>query len=231
MMFVKCPGGREATLQYLNALNLYRAPFTLTADPIGMRYSPNGNRPVRTDAVRLNEQTPQFPAGTVFALVRQMMIVDDTLQPAATKITQSVQFRVYISTDFDYSRDLRESFARSQRTFELAMTRRDLLAARAGGLRQIASDETGQDLVGSVHMDFDRAQRLRGPVVMSMCGQCHSAPGIFSVNTYTGLLSRTRPLNPSLMPAEAPDYQQRATIQMKKERFDWGLLQGMLAVP
>ena len=35
-------------------------------------------------------------------------------------------------------------------------------------------------------------------------------------------------LNPQLPPADDPDNQARMTIDWKKQRFDWGLLRGLL---
>jgi hypothetical protein len=230
MVFIRCPGGREATLGYLQTLNLYRAPFEFVPDPLGTAYEPSGERPVRTDVIMLNRKTPQFPPGTVVALVRQMAVVNDKLQPVMTRITQSIQFRAFKTNDWDWSRTTRESFERSQHLFEITMTRADLLGRRSGGLHQLAADETSQELTGSVRMEWTRAQKLRGPVVMATCVRCHAAPGIFSVNTYTGRFddSRHRALNPSLPPSDDPDYQRKATMDRKMQRYDWGLLQGIL---
>ena len=230
MVFIRCPGGREATLGYLNTLNLYRAPLALVQDPIATAYEPSGERPVRSDVVMLDRKTPQFPPGTVVALVRQMAVVNNKLQPVMTRITQSIQFRVYKTTDWDWSRDARENFQKSQHPFEVTMTRADLLARRTGGLHQLADDETSQELTGSVRMEWTRAQKLRGPVVMSTCLRCHGGPGIFSVNAYSGLFddSRRRALNPSLIPSVDPDYQRQTTMSRKMQRYDWGLLQGIL---
>lgn len=230
MVFIRCPGGREATLGYLNALNLYRAPFRLVADPIGTAYEPSGSRPVRMNVVLFNPQTPEFPAGTIFALVRQMAVVNDKLQPMMTRITQSIQFRVYKTNDWDWSRDNRENFARSQRPFEITVTRAGLLGRRTGGLHQLADDETSPEFSGSVNMEWARAQTLRGPVVMSTCIRCHGGKGILSVNTYIGQFSESRrALNPNLIPAGNPDEQRVLTMTHKTRRYEWGLLQGILA--
>ena len=65
---------------------------------------------------------------------------------------------------------------------------------------------------------------------MSACLRCHGGPGIFSVNAYSGLFddSRRRALNPSLIPSVDPDYQRQMTMSRKMQRYDWGLLQGIL---
>lgn len=230
MVFVRCPGGRASTLDYLNTLNLYRTPLALIEDPIGIEYDPRGERQIRTNVIMLNPQTPQLPKGTIVALVRKMAVVNDMLQPVMTRITQSIQFRVYKTNDWDWSRSTRENFESSQRPFEITMTRRDLLARREGGLHQLSDSETAQEFSGSVGMDWTRAMKLRGPVVMSTCVRCHGRPGVFSVNTYVGMFddSRRGALNPSLTPADDTYDQHAATMDKKRQRYDWGVLHGIL---
>jgi hypothetical protein len=170
----------------------------------------------------LDRKTPQVPPGTIVALVRQMAVVNSKLQPVMTRITQSIQFRVYKTIDWDWSRDTRENFQKSQHSSEFAMTRADLLARRTGGLHQLADDETAQELTGSVRMEWTRAQKLRGPVVMSTCLRCHGGPGIFSVNTYSALFDDSRrraesildSISRSRLPAPDDDEQEDATIRL-----------------
>jgi hypothetical protein len=224
MVFIRCPGGREATLSYLEKLNLHRTPWALQPADIGTRYP--DKRRVRMDERRLDPATPQFPPGTVVALLRQMMVVDENLEPVPTPITQSVQLRVYRKIGNAFFQN-REGFPASQSVSELTMRRVDLLAGRAGGLHQVTDDETEHQLLAQFH-STTRAEALRGPVVLSTCGSCHNGNGILSVNTYTRLFNfRTLP-TPQLLPAGDPDYQRQATASWKKEQFNWGLLRGLL---
>jgi hypothetical protein len=51
------------------------------------------------------------------------------------------------------------------------------------------------------------------------------------VNTYTGQFDYDRShlrSGPQLMPASDPDHQREATLSRKRQRYDWGVLQGIL---
>jgi hypothetical protein len=221
-VFIRCPGGRKATLAYLERLNLYRTPWAHKPARIGIT-EPEGHR-LRWEP-QLDLATPQFPEGTMVALVRQMAAINDKIDPVMTPITQSVQFRVFRKVDTTGYRDWRSDFAESQFVYEVAMRRRDLLAGRSGGLHQVAPDEAEYQLIGGLH--GTRAVQLRGSVVLSTCARCHTANGIFSVNTYTHMLGPAT-INPQLLPADSADYQGRATTEWKVQQFDWGLLRGLL---
>lgn len=221
-VFIRCPGGRKATLSYLEKLNLHRTPWAHKPAEIGIT-DPDERR-VRWEPA-LDPSTPQFPEGTVVALVRQMAVINDKLEPVMTPITQSVQFRVYRRVSADEYRDWRADFADSQLVFEIVMRRRDLLAGISGGLHQVTPDETEYQRIGKMH--GTRAAQLRGQVVLSTCVRCHTGNGIFSVNTYTRMLG-PKTINPQLLPADSADYQGRATMEWKTKQFDWGLLSGLL---
>jgi len=221
-VFIRCPGGRKATLAYLERLNLYRTPWAHKPAEIGITYP--DERRVRSEPP-LEPATPQFPEDTIVALVRQMAVINDKIEPVMTPITQSVQFRVFRKVDTTGYRDWRTDFAESQLVYEIAMRRRDLLAGKSGGLHQVAPDEAEYQLIGGLH--GTRAVQLRGSVVLSTCARCHTANGIFSVNTYTRMLGPAT-INPQLLPADSADYQGRATMEWKVQQFDWGLLRGPL---
>ncbi len=119
MVFIRCPGGRKATLSYLERLNLHRTPWAL--QPVELATTDPGNRNVRWEP-RLDPATPQFPEGTVVALVRQMAVINEKLEPVMTPITQTVQFRVFRKVRAD-GQGRWPSFVDSQFVFELAMLR------------------------------------------------------------------------------------------------------------
>ncbi len=228
-VFIRCPGGRKATVEYLQTLNLYRTPWAF--EPAEIATNEPSKEQVRWDPLRLNDRTPQFPAGTMVALVRQMVVIDEKLEPVPTPITQAVQLRVFKKVGALRGSDTLASLAERQSVYDFVMRRRDLLAGRSGGLHAVTRDERefrqthypGAD-------DIARAREHRvGPVVLSTCARCHLADGIFSVHSYTGMLNPYRSLNPQLLPAEAPDYQRAAAVEWKKRQFDWGLLRGLLA--
>jgi hypothetical protein len=224
-VFIRCPGGRKATLSYLQTLNLFRSPWELKPAQLATRYPTHET--VRWDPLQLNPDTPQFPEGTIVALVRQMIVINDRLKPELTPITQAVQFRVYKKIDSP-AEQTPANFGKWQSLYELVMRRRDVMAGRDGGFHAMRPDEREYTLA-SVPMGISRKEQLMGPVVLSTCARCHSPVGIFSVNSYTRLLTLDRTSNPQLLPVEHVDFQRSMTVEWKKEQFNWGLLQGLLA--
>jgi hypothetical protein len=78
-------------------------------------------------------------------------------------------------------------------------------------------------------MGGPRDSLLRGPVVFSTCHRCHSADGIFSVNSYGRPMSIPPGTpNPQLSSWTYAYQQDAATVEWKKEQFNWGLLRGLL---
>jgi hypothetical protein len=225
-VFIRCPGGRQATLEYLEKLNLYPNPFELRAASIGTSYP--SNQKVRMYPLRLNPETPQFPEGTIVALVRQMMVIDDKLEPVPTSITQKIQFRVYQKVGGQGTVVERSAFNGRQLAFEVVMRRRAVLAGIAGGLHAVTADEAEYQLT-SIPMGGPRDSLLRGPVVLSMCRRCHSADGIFSVNSYGRSMSDPQgTADPQLLSWTYAFQQEGATVEWKKEQFNWGFLRGLL---
>jgi hypothetical protein len=186
--------------------------------------------------LRFDPQTPQFPPGTIVALVRQMMVIDAKLEPVPTAVTQKVQFRIYQdvgpATAAAKSCDPRAPqyaqclFSAREIPFEFVLRRRDLLGERAVGLHAVAADEAEYQLT-TIPMGVSRDQLLSGPVVLSTCARCHSADGIFSVDSYTSPFSPDR-ANPQLLPARAPQIEAQRTADWKEKQFNWGLLRGLL---
>jgi hypothetical protein len=229
-VFMRCPGGRQATLSYLEALNLYLTPWALKPAEIATQYPSHAK--VRWDPLRVDPSTPQFPPGTIVALVRQMMVNNDDLKPVPTSITQKVQFRVFKDVGEPGRVNGPGDFNTHQLVYELVMRRHDIVAGRAGGFHPVTQDETEYQLT-TLPMGGSRAALLGGPVVLSTCRRCHSSNGIFSVNTYA---SRIFPAfspgfaksNPQLLPATSIGYQANATADWKTRQFDWGLLRGLV---
>jgi hypothetical protein len=212
-VFIRVPGGRAATLAYLAALNLYPTPWALKPADIATTYP--DHEKVRWSPLRFDPQTPQFPPGTIVALVRQMMVIDDKLEPVPTAVTQKVQFRVY-----------QEVGPATAAPFEFVLRRHDLLGEGAVGLHAVTPGDAEYQLT-TIPMGVSRAQLLSGPVVLSTCARCHSAEGIFSVNSYTSPFSPDR-ANPQLLPARAAEIEAQRTADWKEKQFNWGLLRGLL---
>ena len=225
-VFIRCPGGRTATLAYLNALNLYPTPWELKGASIGRSYP--GGEAVRMFTLRLDPATPQFPAGTIVALVRQLMAIDDRFEPVPTALTQKVQFRVYREVGVPARERSRAGFSERQRVYEFVLRRRELLAGSAGGLRLVGPQDVEYQLT-TIPEGGPRAARLQGSSVLGTCERCHSADGIFSVNSYTRQLSPEAPTqDPQLLPSgHSWNDERAAAVQWKQQQFDWGLLRGM----
>ncbi len=220
-IFIRLPGERKETLAYMQQVNLHTTPWTLEAATIATTHL--GNK-VRWDPLRLDGKTPQFPEGTMFALVRQMILIDDKLELRSSPITQSVQLRVFRHIEEGIRASTTEAQARGQQAFfELNMRRADLLAGKAGGLHAVAKADVEYQIfpIGGRN-DQTRASRLRGSAGLTTCISCHSANGIFSVRTYP------RGTNPQLFPAPHPGHSIAQALARKQERFDWGLLRGMV---
>ena len=223
-VFIRCPGGRQATLDYLEKLNLYTTPFEFKAAAIATEQP--SQKKVRWNPLRLNRDTPQFPEGTIVALVRRMMVIDDKLEPAPTSVTQKIQFRVYQKVGGPPGESW--NFDGRQLAFEVVMRRRDLLAGAAGGLRAVTADEVEYQLLNRPE-GGPRDSLLRGSVVLSTCRRCHSADGIFSVNSYARPMSDPPGTsNPQLLTDTYSWHQEAATVEWKKRQFNWGLLLGLL---
>jgi len=226
-MFIRCPGGRAATLSYLQRLNLHPTPWRLNTDSTGT-CSPD-DHPCRGDVLYADPNTPQFPEGAVVALVRRMMTIDANLQPIVTPITQKVQLRVYRkvrATD----RDAREAFRQTQSAYEFVMRRRALITGVAGGLQAVSATDHEYQLLLRPMVTGDAAY-FSGPIVLDTCRVCHAGAGVFSVRSYAQMFFGHERMNPQLLPANAPDTQGWATADWKKAQFDWGMLQGILAMP
>ncbi len=225
-VLIRCPGGRAATLSYLQSLNLYTTPFEFKPAQIATSYP--SHEKVRWDPLRLDPGTPQFPPGTIVALVRRMMLVDAKLEPVSTPLTQQVQFRVYQKVGGGGSVLERSAFIGRQIPFELVMRREPLLQGQAGGLHALSAGETEYQLA-AIPMGGPRTDLLRGPVVLSTCARCHEGDGIFSVNSYKRFFSAEADTsNPQLLPATDPDREGAAAVAWKIQQFDWGLLRGLL---
>ena len=175
------------------------------------------------DSRRLNPETPQFPPGTMLALVRRMMVVDDSLQPAVTPITQKVQIRLYRQV---LTHPYGGEFEAMQSVYEWVMRRADLLAPRPEGLFGVHGGE--REFQRTSGRESATRDELAGPEVLTTCARCHSGSGIFSVESYTSFLVRSIRDAPQLAPAEDTNYQFIATSDWKKQQFDWGLLRGLL---
>jgi hypothetical protein len=169
LVFIRLPGGRDATLAYIERLRSSAQPLLLGG--------------------LLNLALPQFPVGTHVALVRQLIVVDSTGKLVPTKLTESVQLRVYhaITPGTRYMNYINGPSSHDQDFFEFRMSRPELFARRNGGLVGVGPTETDFATFNAHGMDaFDPASPLEGQnIILKRCAGCHSDAGIHSVQSRT----------------------------------------------
>jgi hypothetical protein len=221
LVFMRFPSpSRDATLTYLQTINLFKRPIVLVKSPIGSLVSGSRRTPVRNDPIVVNPDVPQFPAGTQVALVRRMMVIGDEGQLVPTGIVEMVQTRVYLTVNDGATVTWKES--PMQAFQEIRSRRSQLLAKRAGGLSGVTLSEPKY---GHFFAYGEKRQFEEGPRPLRCMG-CHRGNGIHSVNTYAfghGLAENLAPkLSPTHWSAEAD-----RTIKSKQQRYEWGLLRGL----
>ncbi|MFZ0637156.1 MAG: hypothetical protein WAM08_16675 [Candidatus Acidiferrales bacterium] len=229
LVYMRLPGGRKATFDYLQTLWSFPQPWV----PTNFLDSPS-----RAEA---NPNLPSFPAGTEVALVRQMNLFDNRGNLLNAPITESVQMRVYRSIpasaqQLTEPRNRADVIARSGQDFyEIKLSRAQLFAGDAGGLRAVARDEIefssfrqhGDDL-------FEESVENHTPLgkqlpALQECVFCHSQPGINSLETRRRLLWPNEGQHDDPKHDYGPGpfwWDTDQTIDWKQDRYDWGLLNG-----
>ena len=143
LVFIRLPGGRDATLGYLKQLADFPTPcipspdqfHMVTRDPLtggGTGLSPSAPVP--------NPDLPQFPRGTQVLLLRRMMLIDREGQLKPTNLVESVQIRVF--EDIPSRAEWLAAPSKSvQDVFEFRLSRRKLFVGDAGGLHAVTHDD------------------------------------------------------------------------------------------
>jgi hypothetical protein len=217
LVFASVPGGRERTLAYLEELRNFSPAL------VYVKESFPDSPPHR---LITNSQTPQFPAGTRWALVRRLNLIDNLGRIQSTRLVESIQTRTYASVPAVGS------------TFELAAgqlpAQFQLDRQHAPALRAIAPGEQDFHAVHFRSMGVDPFERsdlaawaregdfsIRRETLKT-CRTCHQSPGILSVNTYASFGQSAYWLKSS-----TPERETDASLNWKTRQFDWGLLQGL----
>ena len=240
LVFIRLPGGRGATLDFLKQLRSFDQPFLVMSDAA---YRPRNFLP--------SQNLPALPVGTEMALVRRAMLIDSSHLPVPSAITESIQLRMYREvpeiTPQTIEASLGGGTAANQRArlwqtfYEFRLSRPLLFAGRAGGLRAIGVDErdfkTGFRAHG--YDPFDRHQPDRSfpgasrQVIRQNCFGCHSLPGTTSFNTFSddwrhgfgsGDMSR-----PAVLSEVSAADALATGIEWKKSRPNWIALRKLLS--
>jgi hypothetical protein len=241
LLFLRLPGGRDATLTYLKQLRSFIEPLAVKAEDNKAEYVPN-------------PKLPQFPVGTEVALVRRAFLIDSKHKPAATALTESVQLRYYRQVPqlpvTAYELDLGGGRSRQRGAFswqsvhEFRLSRSPLFAGRAGGLGAVRFDERDFDTGFASHpYDEFEHEGYRPPdktfgewhqhPILTRCFSCHGLPGVSSFNSffkfrgYLGSYPNTPgPFSLATMSVTAVT---EKAVQWKEARPSWIALRKLLA--
>jgi hypothetical protein len=234
LAMVRFPQGRVATLAYLDQLHLFEHFWVYVTNTVPLlKYNPPH------EILAVNDQLPQFPTNTEWALVRRMVVIDADGNIRLTPITESIQLRRYLGFSPPVSQMVTNDDGSKfpiqippQKFFEFQMNRRE-----NGRLRQIANDERDFLNVHFMSIGFDPFEMTMNekPVrdsskfttrVLYSCSTCHLPAGIYSVNVYAGLFHPATIAFPQLYSSDVNDVT-RTAIGWKQGQFSWGLLQGL----
>jgi hypothetical protein len=187
-VFLRLPGGRDQTARYLERLRGW------------VRAGSKGD-------------VPPFPPGTQVALARHALVLNDQGEITPTRLTETVQFRVYAGRAVD-----------EMHSFEFKLRRPDLLAGKAGGLHAVQGSDSARPFL--LYLGAN-AGEYPEPVLAS-CRSCHGAsggPAILTVRSF-----RLRPFERGIdrhLCVSSRAVEEAAIVHWKQEQFSWGLLQGL----
>jgi hypothetical protein len=207
LIFMRVPGGRAATLSYLEKL----------------RFSPEPALLKDGDMTQLNLALAQFPVGTQVSLVRQMIAIDTRGKLTPTALTESVQVRNYhaITPGPSAINYINGPASRDEDYFEFRLNRPAVFSQ--GAFRLVAVNPGEKEFATfSTHGDdpYETSYPTRPGVILARCRSCHVDSGIHSVQ------SRTQWLHSS--PSGDPvSFETRVTMERKEREKNFGLLQAL----
>ncbi len=178
-------------------------------------------------AARKGDKLPPLPEDAQTALVRRMVLIDDKGRFHESRLTESVELRVYHQNDVGHP-------------FAFHLRRGDLFAGRAGGLHAVGPEEESLfDFQVAVPKSYRSADPLEGKKpeqperLMGMCSGCHrhhEGDGILTIATLhagrTGRDEHRMGLRVSMA-----EEQEHSTARWLQQSYTWGLLQGMWETP
>lgn len=209
-VFLRLPGGRKATLDYLAKLWHFPNPWS-------------------------NPDLPQFPPGTQVALARRLVLFDANGKLIDTALTESLQIRVFREVPPGW---LSGASFRAQDFFEFELSRELLLAEVAGGLRPVTQDKGRLRIFGSHGLDMIAGCVMKEnmescPTALS-CENCHAASGVHSLQSQDALFP---PRLQYCDPLEGdprfgvPYLESSVTLNWKGTHYTWGLLNALRPQP
>jgi hypothetical protein len=194
LVMAQLPEGRPQTLNYLQTLHTYEGPI------VG---------------------APQFPAGTAWALVRRLCIIDDQGRIQPTSLIESIQIRRYLAVPT----------GRADPEREMQFMEFDLDPRHAANLRQVAPGERDFMLFFQGRGDpFESNTELLPlefrPETLRHCMMCHRAPGILSVNSYHENIGQ-KVGNIQHLEDSTVERETTRGVPWKYHQLDWRLLEAV----
>ena len=220
LLFIRLPGDRQNTLQYLKKLTDFEDHWALEKPEYYHRLLPNGG--IHHVKAFVNPETPQFPVGTQFALVERALLISDEGELAVSPLTLKVLLRAYLSVDRQLDRKrLPHAVA------EFYVSPKAMMDG-AHALKAVQPKEFKYDPLLTGRDPFERKpeHRLKPQPKLATCIHCHSAWGIHSVNSRSQLFEN-RSLLPPRFREGKPEDVTIASIRDKQKRYSWGMLEGM----
>jgi hypothetical protein len=190
-VFLKLPGGREKTLDFLKrlaSLDNLLVPNTDETTKHAVPYLPHAKFPV-------------WPKGTEVALVRRALLIDTNRRVAASPLTEGVQIRTVTTDTPVLTKEVLDKASSRhppsgwQASFEFQLRRVDLFAGTTGGLRDVSGERDFKTGFNSHPWDeFEQTSRTGKFPERSMpfrtnrasCAACHNYPGAYSFNSAPG---------------------------------------------
>ena len=203
------PGGSVETVKYLQTLWNFPEPFV--ADEM-FQFARNGE--VRA---KLNPALPPIPEGTRIALVRKMLLIDDSGAIVPSDLIESIQLRGFPGQAFS----------------ELKMSRAALFAGTSGGLRVVSADERDFITFSAQGVDpFEHASETASFTHRELdgCISCHHVNFEPATATVLSLRQMLRP--DSLVDSRHERWARWFTqgivaAEAKSRSYGWGVLQGL----
>ncbi len=153
--------------------------------------------------LRPNGTAPKLPEGADLALVRQMQLIDDRGRITLTPVIETVQFRGRGSQEFKLSR-------------------KDFLAGKPS-LIPLGPEDRERNYIARLGRNAGNG-RVK---VLDTCGSCHTPD---TMQSYVRHFPPSQSISPSITASNREEEGLRARI-WKKDRYEWGLLQGLTLTP
>lgn len=218
--------GRKAGTNYLSRLRAVK-PWLVPNPPFA-------NDPT------FNPDLPQFPTNSQWALARRMCVIDTDGNIRPTHIVDSIQLRTYLGFEGpDYvmvtnnDGSVLSKTVPPQRFNEFRMSRdgHATLVSAAQNERGFTSNNHFFSF-GIDPFEYHRQGKTNivtenRAVILGACYQCHSGPGIYSVNSFTRIFSGGLAATATQLTESDLKNEEEMSVFWKEREFEWGFLQAL----